>query len=116
MAETLKPCPFCGGEAHELVGKADDGGRKYKIGCYDPDCAGSAFEATVFFYEEDAVAAWNRRAERTCRVRKLSALRADPTSPMHGTMTGYRYGCRCELCRAARHEYHVSHYEGRGAA
>ena len=25
-------------------------------------------------------------------------------------------GWRCEQCRAARHEYHVSHYEGRGAA
>ena len=57
-----------------------------------------------------------RAQEYCCRVRKLSALRADPESPMHGTMTGYRYGCRCERCRAARHEYHVSHYEGRGAA
>lgn len=57
-----------------------------------------------------------RAQEYRCRVRKLSALRADPESPMHGTMTGYRYGCRCELCRAARHEYHVSHYEGRCAA
>ena len=57
-----------------------------------------------------------RAQEYRCRVRKLRGLEGDPTSPMHGTMTGYRYGCRCERCRAARHEYHVSHYEGRGAA
>ena len=57
-----------------------------------------------------------RAQEYRCRMRKLSELRANPEHPMHGTMTGYRYGCRCEWCRAAQHEYHVSHYEGRGAA
>ena len=40
----------------------------------------------------------------------LAELGADPGHPMHGTMTGYRYGCRCERCRAARHEYHVRTY------
>lgn len=63
----LMPCPFCGGEAHMQIGRADDGGKKFQVGCHDADCAGSVLEATVFYYEEDAVAAWNRRSERTCR-------------------------------------------------
>ena len=48
-----------------------------------------------------------KRQEYRCRLRRLSALGADPAHPMHGTATGYRYGCRCDRCRAARHEYYV---------
>ena len=54
-----------------------------------------------------------KRQEHECRARRLAELRADPGHPMHGTMTGYRYGCRCERCRAARHEYHVRTYASR---
>ncbi len=59
-----------------------------------------------------------KRQEYECRVRRLAELRADPAHPMHGTMTGYRYGCRCERCRAARHEQHLMTYvrKGRGAS
>lgn len=57
-----------------------------------------------------------RRQEYECRLRKLAELRADPEHPPHGTMKGYGYGCRCERCRRARHEYHVSHCERKGAS
>lgn len=48
-----------------------------------------------------------KRQEYRRRSRRLAALRADPAHPMHGTATGYFYGCRCERCRAARHERYV---------
>lgn len=68
MAETLLNCPFCGGEAHVLSEKTHNGGRKFRVGCYDPCCSGAAFEGAVYFDRSEAVAAWNRRVERTCRI------------------------------------------------
>lgn len=70
MAETLRPCPFCGGEA-ELVRNSSG---SYFVRCTDRQCAAK----TRLFHENEngARASWNRRAERTCRVvikeRKLS--------------------------------------------
>lgn len=62
----LKPCPFCGGVAgfewrgehsmndkHKVVTVAE----RYKIRCRN--CCSGTYWA---FYEEDAVNAWNRRA------------------------------------------------------
>ncbi len=45
-----------------------------------------------------------------CRVRRLAEMRADPGHPLHGTTTGYNYGCRCERCRKARRDYHRRHW------
>ena len=62
----LKPCPFCGGEAHvkEVVGACDT---LYTVGCSDSGCMG--YETWLLKpTEEEAIAAWNRRAERTCRM------------------------------------------------
>ena len=59
---TLLPCPFCGGEAatHEV-------GFPYHY--WDVWCDGECFdhfcEAPT---EAEAIATWNRRAERTCHV------------------------------------------------
>lgn len=60
MAEKLKPCPFCGGEA-ELVRNSSG---SYFVRCTDRQCAAR----TRLFHENEngARASWNRRAERTC--------------------------------------------------
>ena len=55
--ESLKPCPFCGGEAciqrHEFIGYAETFG----VVCLDCCC-----ETRQFFYnKKDAIEAWNRR-------------------------------------------------------
>ena len=66
MAETLKPCPFCGGEAHikEVVSACSV---VYTVGCSDSECMG--FETLLCkTTPEEAIEAWNRRAERTCRI------------------------------------------------
>ena len=57
-------CPFCGGEAHikEVVSACE---KLYTVGCSDSECMGYEtwlLKPTV----DEAVAAWNRRAERTC--------------------------------------------------
>ncbi len=56
---TLKPCPFCSGEAviqlHEFCGLSNT----YGVVC--SDCQGRT--AQFFETEQEAVNAWNRRAE-----------------------------------------------------
>ena len=84
MAEKLKPCPFCGGEARLVVcdseGNVHDesyeadpySGLSYAIVHGSDDCCGecpvSTSDLLPWLYEtrEEATAAWNRRAERTC--------------------------------------------------
>ncbi len=86
MAETLKPCPFCGGEARLVVcdseGNVHDesyeadpySGLSYAIVHGSDDCCGecpvSTSDLLPWLYEtrEEATAAWNRRVERTCRI------------------------------------------------
>ena len=77
MAETLRPCPFCGGEAkmgkftyesdvydEETLGYVDTVERtEYAVMCQDCECS-SRMSAN----REMAANSWNRRAERTCRI------------------------------------------------
>ncbi len=46
-----------------------------------------------------------QEAEKKRRIRYLEAMRANESHPLHGTSTGYNYGCRCEPCRQASREY-----------
>ena len=46
---------------------------------------------------------------RACRARRLERMRRDPSNPLHGTVTGYTYGCRCDRCREARHEAYLAY-------
>ena len=78
MSELLS-CPFCGGEAvtvHDewtvLIHGKEEYRHNWYVGC-DPrsmlGCMGSLNNMeTGFDTEEQAIAAWNTRAERTCRI------------------------------------------------
>ena len=61
MAETLKPCPFCGGEP-VVCGYPDE----FMVYVKCSKCG--AMSGLVQATEEKAAENWNRRAERTCRI------------------------------------------------
>ena len=59
MTEELKPCPFCGGEAHMIRDKLTTSPKReiyYRVVCSKCPCV-----IGVFMYEDEAVEAWNRR-------------------------------------------------------
>ena len=62
MSELL-PCPFCGGEAH-MESKHYGDTHYWRAWCQTPFCAFMSVAPT----EQQAIEAWNTRAERTCKV------------------------------------------------
>lgn len=75
----LRECPFCGGEAvmmHDewtvLIHGREEYRHDWYVGC-DPrrpfGCRGSLYNMeTGFDTEDEAISAWNTRAERTCHA------------------------------------------------
>lgn len=61
MTQELKPCPFCGGEAHVLAQHWDDGSHVWWV-----ECAACGAEGMRCDDGQHAIDAWNTRAERTC--------------------------------------------------
>lgn len=55
MAEKLKPCPFCGGEA--VVDMDESWFWEWEVFCIKCGCALGHFDT-----EEEAIERWNRRA------------------------------------------------------
>ena len=68
MADTLKPCPLCGSGARVYDDGAGclDSVPAWIVVCDDED--GCGCETAFFDTRDEAVAAWNRRAERTCTI------------------------------------------------
>ena len=62
MAEKLKPCPFCGGEA-EL--------RVYSAELQFVQCTACLAGSTAFHTGKEAVTAWNKRWTLSSRLRKV---------------------------------------------
>ena len=60
MPETLRHCPFCGGVHVEIVNQGSRPDDPHVVQCDDCDASASGMSA------DEAMAAWNRRAERTC--------------------------------------------------
>ena len=55
MSENLKPCPFCNGEAHTQYTRSN--GRWYVV------CGNCHASTTDYLDSDDAIKAWNRRAD-----------------------------------------------------
>lgn len=75
MAEELKPCPFCGGDAKEFTGE-DAAPHRWTVEC---DSCGAHVGSDTRY---KARAKWNLRAERTCNVE---------SSHVEQEMGGYSY-------------------------
>ena len=92
-------CPFCGGEAHikEVVSACSV---VYTVGCSDSECMG--FETLLCkTTPEEAIAAWNRRAERTCRVEASYEIWDDGTFEYElscGHTVGWPCNCPPDFC------------------
>lgn len=72
MAEELRPCPFCGGEADVHYFAHDDS--ECTVMCSNSNCRASVSSrscGSMTTAYNRARKLWNRRAERTCRI-KLS--------------------------------------------
>lgn len=64
----LKPCPFCGGEADVMLSQSR-WGQSYTIHHESiGKCPAGYVGSMQFATEAEAIAAWNARAERTCRI------------------------------------------------
>ena len=87
MSELL-PCPFCGSEAHTI--EPARYGKSWGVRC---ECgAFLGFEYT----EAEAIATWNSRAERTCRMKPVYASNALECSECSSYVA--TWDAECDVC------------------
>ena len=70
MSEGLMPCVFCGHDGARIVVAdevTDAGCEEATVPLYAAGCPYCGARGPMALSEEEAVEAWNRRAERTCR-------------------------------------------------
>lgn len=87
----LKPCPFCGGEAELRSEYSSDSGYWFRVDCNNKGCMGltkrpswdQVCSTGWRDIEQEAIEAWNTRAERTCK----------PEIENHGDLILTRYPC-----------------------
>lgn len=58
----LKPCPFCGSEDPDLQVTTSCNTRWHFVECWWPGCGAVG---PSLYYQDDAIAAWNRRTPVT---------------------------------------------------
>lgn len=84
--QELKPCPFCGGDADEYEGDYGNGIYCMMCGAMVGEPIHLEYRTTKRVSIDEAIDAWNTRAERTCRREK------------HGTKMDGSPKLRCSLC------------------
>ena len=65
MSDELKPCPCCGSERLETTENINESNNLGRCGAVWCECGLHMSARTL----EEAVARWNARAERTCRIK-----------------------------------------------
>ena len=93
IMDELKPCPFCGGEAEML-------GMKVPPPLPWLRCKSCGAETSVYATEAEAIAAWNTRAERTCKpVEKDGVMRCPDCDYPLGIMSvpAFCAGCGAKV-------------------
>lgn len=88
----LKPCPFCGGEAHPMAQHWDDGSHVWWVECKVCGAEGKRCDDGL-----EAIDAWNTRVERTCEFKPFKGPISDTDEE------GNRQGV-CSVCSAYMHE------------
>lgn len=102
----LKPCPFCGGEAHVVEGMYSSYQEGYAVRCRH--CAltlgasgrlGECYEwSCCYETEAEAIEAWNTRAVEVCEVVGFADAEPLPIIPER-TCKLYKNG-NCSVCGA----------------
>ena len=106
MADAIKPCPWCSGEARVVLDNVTVEDLGYFIGCDTPRCPGSRVRRYAYVYESGAIDGWNTRADgpesdglRACPFCGGKAYAMSLEDGFYGTIR-YIAGCGDPLCRA----------------
>lgn len=105
----LLPCPFCGSKNVETSYKDTFSG-DFRRGVYCADCCGGIYP--YYDTEAEAIAAWNSRAERTCKF--VSSKGSD--YPPVCSACGYELGIYdCEWFEDGTYGYSGNYCQNCGA-